>query len=80
MVEVIEVQSKSVIRIQVPRARRLQRPVYTGQNPLTGTYRRNYEGYYRCDEETVKRMIAEQVDSVHYSESYRTISDSPWLQ
>lgn len=43
MVEVIEVQSQSVIRIQVPRARRSQRPVYIGQNPLKGTYRRNYE-------------------------------------
>ena len=64
MVEVIEVQSKPVIRIQVPRARRSQRPVYIGQNPLTGTYRRNYEGDYRCDEETVKRMMAEQVEEI----------------
>lgn len=64
MVEVIEVQSKSVIRIQVPRARRSQRPVYIGQNPFTGTYRRNYEGDYRCDEETVKRMMAEQVEEI----------------
>ncbi|MDM9383376.1 putative DNA binding domain-containing protein [Chlorogloeopsis sp. ULAP01] len=63
-VEVIEVQSKQVIRIQVPRARRPQRPVYVGQNPLTGTYRRNYEGDYLCDEETVKRMLAEQVEEV----------------
>ncbi|BAB75326.1 ATP-binding protein [Nostoc sp. PCC 7120 = FACHB-418] len=64
MVEVIEIQGKQVIRIQVPRARRAQRPVYVGQNPLTGTYRRNYEGDYLCDEETIKRMLAEQVEEV----------------
>lgn len=64
MVEVIEVQDRQVIRIAVPRARRSQRPVYVGQNPLTGTYRRNYEGDYLCDEETIKRMLAEQVEEV----------------
>lgn len=64
MVEVIEVQNKQVIRVQVPRAKRTQRPVYIGQNPLTGTYRRNYEGDYLCDEETVRRMLAEQVEDV----------------
>ncbi|RUT09725.1 hypothetical protein DSM106972_002200 [Dulcicalothrix desertica PCC 7102] len=30
MVEVIEVQSKQIIRVEVPRARRSQRPVYVG--------------------------------------------------
>src|ERR1035438_5387732 len=30
----------------VPRANRRQRPVYVGQNPINGTYRRNYEGDY----------------------------------
>jgi len=64
MVEVIEVQGRQVIRIAIPRARRSQRPVYLGQNPLTGTYRRNYEGDYLCDQETVKRMLAEQVEEV----------------
>ncbi|WNN91435.1 ATP-binding protein [Gloeocapsopsis dulcis] len=64
MVEVINIQSKQVIRVQVPRARRTQRPVYIKQNPLTGTYRRNYEGDYLCDEETVRRMLAEQVEDV----------------
>jgi ATP-dependent DNA helicase RecG len=67
MVDVIEVQSKQVIRIQVPRASRAQRPVYKGQNPLKGTYRRNYEGDYLCDEETVRRMMAEQVENVRDS-------------
>ncbi|MFY7999283.1 MAG: ATP-binding protein [Candidatus Kapaibacteriota bacterium] len=45
--------------ITVPRATRHQRPVYIGTNPLSGTYRRNGEGDYKCDGEAVKRMIAE---------------------
>ena len=51
----------------MPRASRHQRPVYLGKNPLTGTYRRNYEGDYRCDEEIVRRMLAEQVEDARDS-------------
>ncbi|MEI7857530.1 MAG: ATP-binding protein [Methanomicrobiales archaeon] len=53
---------KQYIRIVVPPARREQKPVYVGKNPLTGTFRRNFSGDYVCDESTVKRMIAEQVE------------------
>jgi ATP-dependent DNA helicase RecG len=62
MVDVVLVDEKQLIRVHVPRARRAQRPVFVGPNPLTGTYRRNYEGDYLCDEETVRRMMAEQVE------------------
>ena len=58
---VFEHGGKSLIRVEVPRADRAQRPVYVGQNPLTGTYRRNYEGDYKCDEETARRMLAEAI-------------------
>jgi predicted HTH transcriptional regulator len=30
-----------------------------GENPMTGTYRRDYEGDYCCDEPAVRRMMAE---------------------
>lgn len=53
---------KQYVRIVVPSARRKQRPVFVGKNPLSGTYRRNFSGDYLCDEMTVKRMIAEQVE------------------
>ncbi|HAB99469.1 MAG TPA: hypothetical protein DCE71_06585 [Parachlamydiales bacterium] len=57
----------TVLAIRIPRASRYQRPVFIGQNPLTGTYRRNYEGDYRCTEQEVSRMLAdkseEHVDS-----------------
>jgi ATP-dependent DNA helicase RecG len=61
-VQVAEVEGRRILRILIPRARRNQRPVYVGRNPLTGTYQRSYEGDYRCDSETVRRMLAEQVE------------------
>lgn len=61
-VEEVQLESTAVLKITVPRARRNQRPVYCGRNPLTGTYQRRYEGDYLCDEESVRRMLAEQVE------------------
>ena len=58
-VEVLEVDGKDILLIHVPRANRQRRPIYAGENPMTGTYRRDYEGDYRCDEPAVRRMMAE---------------------
>jgi len=56
------VEGKKVLVIKVPRANRRQRPVYIGQNPITGTYRRNYEGDYHCSADEVGRMLADQAE------------------
>ena len=61
-VETLVVDGKSVICITVPRAPRRLRPVYIGANPFTGSFRRNNEGDYRCPDDVVRRMIAEQVE------------------
>lgn len=55
-----EVNGKTVLAIRVPRAGRWERPVYVGQNPLTGTYRRNFEGDYHCSQQEVGRMLADR--------------------
>jgi ATP-dependent DNA helicase RecG len=55
-------QGKNVLIINIPRASRQQKPIYKGLNPFSGTFRRNHEGDYKCDEATVKRMIAEASD------------------
>lgn len=55
-------EGKQYVVAQVPRASRRDRPVYVGQNPLSGTYRRAEEGDYRCSEEEVRRMLADQAD------------------
>jgi len=39
---------------------RKSRPVYTGLNPLKGTYIRRNEGDYLLDETTIKKMLGEQ--------------------
>ena len=76
MVSIGTHDGKQFIRIIVPPARREHKPVYVGKNPLTGTYRRNFSGDYLCDESTVKRMIAEQVEMtrdanllIHFTET-----------
>ncbi len=54
--------SKTVLAIRIPRASRYQRPVYVGQNPLSGTYRRNYEGDYHCSAQEVRRMMSDSLE------------------
>src|SRR5437762_3421254 len=46
-----QIAGKSLLLVHIPRATRKQRPVYIGQNPLLGTFRRNYEGDYHCTED-----------------------------
>lgn len=58
-VQVVNCDGRSIIAISVPRANRNDRPVFIGGNPLTGSYQRRHEGDYRCDENSVRRMIAD---------------------
>ena len=59
-VEIIAVDGMQIISIDVPRAERTDKPIYVGENPFTGTFRRNGEGDYRCDKEEVKAMLRDQ--------------------
>ncbi len=61
-VQVVEYAGVQMLRVEVPRATRQQRPVYIGLNPLTGTFRRGFEGDFRCNETTVRHMIAEATE------------------
>lgn len=57
------IDGKTLLVIEIPRARRQQRPVYLTTNPLSGnTYRRLNEGDRPLADEDVKRMLAEQVE------------------
>ncbi len=47
----------------IPRAPREYRPVYRTNEPYKGTFKRNYEGDYRCSEREVQRMFADADDS-----------------
>lgn len=61
-VKVIEIAGSQIIHIHVPRASRVFRPVFINGNPIKGTYKRQYSGDYCCQEEVVRRMLAEQVE------------------
>ena len=67
LVQVLDIDGRAVVRVHVPRASRKQQPVYLRGNPLTGTYRRLNSSDCLADEETVRRMLAEQVEDVRDS-------------
>lgn len=58
----IKDSEKRVISVRVPRAGRRERPVFVGRDAFRGTYRRNYEGDYRCTDAEVRRMFSDQSD------------------
>jgi len=53
-------KGKNLLLIYVPRATRIQRPIYRTRNPFGGhTFKRNHEGDYKCTDAEVKRLIAD---------------------
>lgn len=58
-IEIVADGDRRLLIMRVPRAARRDRPVFINGNPLTGTYRRNFDGDYQCREAVVRRMLAE---------------------
>lgn len=58
----LTVDDASILMINVPEADYKQKPVYINGNPYKGTFRRNFEGDYRCSEEEVLGMIRDSSD------------------
>ena len=56
----VDVDGKTVVVVEVPRAERTVRPVFVGSDVFKGTYRRNGEGDYHCSRETVEGMIRDK--------------------
>ena len=61
-VAVHDLGGRKLLVIAVPAASRTQRPVFIGGNPLSGTYKRNFEGDYRCTEAEGRRMLRDASD------------------
>jgi len=59
-VEIIEAEGERIIVIEVPRAERVDKPIFVGENPLKGTFRRNGEGDYHCSEEEINAMYRDK--------------------
>jgi predicted HTH transcriptional regulator len=67
-----EVDGKSIVVIEVPRADRRHRPIYVGTDPMRGTYRRNFEGDYLCAVDDVAAMFRDASD---VSADFRVLVD-----
>lgn len=59
-VYIVEEDNVKLIVIEVPRADYKLRPVYIGENPMKGTFKRNNEGDYHCSEGEVRAMMRDQ--------------------
>lgn len=63
----MDCNGKSIVVIEVPRADRRDKPIYINNDLFGGTYRRNSDGDYRCNKDTVLTMLrdnaAESADS-----------------
>lgn len=55
------IDDKNVLAIYIPAATRKQKPVHLTKNPFGHTYFRLYDGDRLCDDELVKKMLAEQI-------------------
>ena len=51
--------SYNIMFFHIPCASREQKPVFRTTNPYNGTFKRNYEGDYKCTEKEVQRMFAD---------------------
>ena len=56
------IDGKTILAVRIPAANRKQKPVFLNGQPLGNTYRRLNDGDRHCDDEAVKRMLAEQVE------------------
>ena len=62
MITLQEIEGKSIVVIEVPKADRHYKPIYIGMDPLRGTYRRNYEGDYLCTKDEIAAMFRDASD------------------
>lgn len=63
MVYIDQLEGKDILVVEVPRAERTTRPVYKGQDPRLGTYRRWGEGDHLCSMEEVSAMYRDASSS-----------------
>lgn len=57
--KVVEYKGHKIMTFYIPKAHREQRPVYRTTQPYNGTFKRNFEGDYKCTQREVQRMFAD---------------------
>lgn len=55
------IDGKTIIMIQIPRAKYTDKPIYLNKNPHQA-YKRNYEGDYKCSAEEIKIMVRDSTE------------------
>jgi ATP-dependent DNA helicase RecG len=58
----LTIDKQTILCIQIPQVLRQQRPIYINGNPIGGTFKRNFEGDYRCSEAEVRLMLRDAGD------------------
>lgn len=58
-VDIIKYADCYLLVVRIPRADRNKRPVYQSLNPYNGTYKRNFEGDFKCTDQEVRRMFSD---------------------
>lgn len=59
-VRVLESGGNSIVVIEIPPAEEKDRPVYIGDDPYSGSYRRDGEGDYRIPADEVRKLLEKQ--------------------
>ena len=59
----LEYNNLSFVVIEVPRANRHDKPIFVGSDMFKGSFKRNYEGDYRCSKEEVLEMLRDKSDT-----------------
>ena len=62
-VQIVDIDSKQVVVITVPRVESNLRPVFINNNLSRGTFKRNHEGDYHCSEQELKMMLRDANES-----------------
>ena len=60
-IKIINISSKNIIQIYVPRAKRKERPIYLNNSPLVNSYIRLHSSDVKASEDLIKRMLSDQV-------------------
>lgn len=58
----VKIAGKTIICITIPQADYEQKPIYINDNPMSGTFKRNYEGDYHCKESEIRAMFRDSKD------------------
>jgi predicted HTH transcriptional regulator len=73
-VQIVAYEGKQIIAIEIPRAERMDKPVYLN-NDVWSAYRRNGEGDYHCSKASIRAMLR---DSANETQDMLVLEKTPF--